>query len=82
MFDHRDDSGKTMKAKMAELCEDVSQMCLLTQMESTMLSVKALRISRLKMCCSEPSSTSHLLRLEVVRVYRPPVAPTHRTLCS
>lgn len=55
---------------------------VLTQMASAMLSVRAFWTSQLRIWCSELSSTSHLLRLDAVSVYRQLVCPAHRTLCS
>ena len=37
---------------------------------------------QLRPCCSEPSSTSHLLSPAELSVYRHPVSATHRTLCT
>lgn len=57
-------------------------MFVLTQMASAMLSFKTLRASQLRIWCSELLSTSHLLRLESVSVYKELLSATHSTLRS
>lgn len=54
----------------------------LTQMASAMLSLSARWTSQLRTCCSPSSFTLHLLRLELVSVYRLQASAAHSTLWS